>query len=99
MVLNAVSKAVVVAIAVSVAAAVLNEVSVEYNVVVVVLCVVLNVVVVVKAVSCTPDIVEVEVSVFLDVVSTTVKGPASAPPSFTYTSLILLRVPLSLTAK
>lgn len=59
----------------------------------------LKVVVVEKAVSRVPEIVVLDVSVALLVSCVTVNGPSREPPSFTYTSLTLLIVPLSLTAR
>jgi len=84
---------------VSVAWVVLNVVVLLVSKVVRVLCVVLNVVVVENEVSLVPLIVLVEVDVCLEVSCVTVNGPSREPPSFTYTSLTLLIVPLSLTAR
>ena len=43
----------------------------------------LNVVVVLNVVNCNPEMVEVEVAVFLLVVCVIVNGPSRDPPSFT----------------
>ena len=62
---------------------VLNVVVVLNTVVVTVLCWVLNVVVVLNVVNCNPEMVEVEVAVFLLVWCVMVNGPSREPPSFT----------------
>ena len=76
-------KVVVVLLELPVALLVLNVVDVLKTVVVTVLCCVLNVVVVSNVVNCKPEMVEVEVAVFLLVVCVIVNGPSRDPPSFT----------------
>ena len=58
-----------------------------------------NAVVVLKTVIISDVAVVLAVAVFLDVSCTASNGPARLPLSFTYTSLTLLIVPLSLMAR
>jgi len=58
-----------------------------------------NAVVVLKVVTISVVFVVLDVSVFLVVSCTAENGPARLPLSFTYTSLTLLIVPLSLMAR